>query len=216
MMLPTHALAGMALALPVAYAAPEFAGVALLAGLLGGSIPDADMYVGHRKTLHYPVYYSVLAVPVLVAAVLLPSGWTVFAAVFLAGAALHSLADVLGGGLELRPWEGTSDRAVYDHYRQRWIAPRQWITYDGSPGDLVLSSALAAPLLLSVDGPFHWAVIVALVVASVYAAIRRYLPRLAVVALGVVGPWLPEDVLSAIPSRYLDAHPEPVGSSVSD
>ncbi|WP_136690001.1 metal-dependent hydrolase [Halorhabdus amylolytica] len=216
MMLPTHVLAGMALAIPVSFVAPEFAGVGLLAGLLGGMFPDLDMYVGHRKTLHYPVYYSVFAVPSLVVAVFLPSIWTVFPAVFLAGAAVHSLADVFGGGLELRPWEGTSDRAVYDHYRERWISPRQWISHDGSPGDLLLSYALAFPLLLAVEGTFHWAVIAALAVGSVYAAVRRQLPTLAAVVLDVAGPWLPEDVLSTIPTRYRDGHPDPAGSGASD
>lgn len=215
-MLPTHALAGMALALPVATVAPEFAGVALLAGLLGGSVPDFDMYVGHRKTLHYPVYYAALGVPAVVLAVVVPATWTVSAAVFLSAAAAHSLADVFGGGLELRPWEGTSDRAVYDHYRGRWIAPRQWVSYDGSPGDFVLSSALAVPLLLSIDGPLSWVVIAALSVAGVYAAVRRYLPSVAVRALDVVGPRIPEDVRSAVPSRYRDAHPEAFGSNTSD
>jgi len=215
-MLPTHALAGMALALPVAYVAPEFGGLALLAGLVGGMFPDFDMYVGHRKTLHYPVYYAALAAPFVAIALFLPSVPTVFAAVFLIGAAVHSLTDVFGGGLELRPWEGNSERAVYDHYRGRWIAPRQWIGYDGSPADLVLSYALAAPLLISLDGPFHWAVMAALAVASVYAAVRRYLPRLALVVLDVATPWLPEDVLSALPSRYRVGHPESARSSASD
>lgn len=215
-MLPTHALAGMALALPVVYVAPEFAGVALLAGLVGGSFPDFDMYVGHRKTLHYPVYYAALTVPAVVLAVSLPSVPTVFAAVFLVGAALHSLADVLGGGLELRPWEGNSDRAVYDHYRERWIAPRRWIGYDGSPADLLCSYVLTATILLSVEGVFRWTVVAALVVATGYTAVRRYLPRLAVVVLDVAGPWLPAAVLSALPSRYDDANPDAVGPRTSD
>jgi len=216
MMLPTHALSGMLLALPVLYVAPEFAGVALLAGLLGGSFPDFDMYVGHRKSLHYPVYYSVLAVPSLFVAGLVPSVATVFAAVFLVGAAVHSIADVLGGGLELRPWEGASDRAVYDHYWERWIAPRRWIRYDGSPGDLLLSYALAVPLLVALDGSFRLTVIAALTVASVYTTVRRYLPTLAVAALAVVGPWLPESVCSSIPPRYRDPGPNSVASDFSD
>ena len=214
MMLPTHALAGMLLALPGLYVAPEFAGVALLAGLLGGSFPDFDMYVGHRKSLHYPVYYSALAVPSLFVAGLSPSVATVSAAVFLMGAAVHSVADVLGGGLELRPWEGASDRAVYDHYRKQWITPRRWISYDGSPGDLLLSYALAVPLLVALEGSFRWTVIAALTVASVYTAVRQHLPTLAIAILTVVGPWLPEPVRSSIPPRYRG--PNLVASDPSD
>jgi len=96
MMLPTHALAGMVLALPVALAAPEYAGVVLLAGLLGGVLPDLDLYVAHRKTLHYPVYYSVAGAGAVVTAVLIPTPTTVAAAVFLVAAAVHSVSDVFG------------------------------------------------------------------------------------------------------------------------
>jgi hypothetical protein len=203
MMLPTHAIAGMLLALPVAYVAPEFAGVALVAGFVGGVMPDLDLYAGHRKTLHYPVYYSGLAVVTLGLAAVVPSVRTVAVAFVLAGAAVHSLADAFGGGLELRPWEATSDRAVYDHHNRRWIAPRRWVRYDGSPGDLLLSVALAAPLLVTLDTGIRWLVVGALAVAAVYTAVRRVLPALAVLFVDrVLGPVAPERVLTYVPARY--------------
>ena len=87
MMLPTHVLAGMLLAVPLVRAAPELALVGFAAGFLGGLLPDLDMYTGHRRTLHSPVYYSVLAVPALLAAVAAPSTLTVGVALFLLGAA---------------------------------------------------------------------------------------------------------------------------------
>jgi len=122
MMLPTHVLGGMLLAAPLVRVAPELAPIGFVAGFLGGLFPDLDMYVGHRKTLHFPVYYSAFAALALFAALAVPSAATVGAALFLLGAAVHSVADMYGGGLELRPWEGNSDRAVYDHYRGTWIA----------------------------------------------------------------------------------------------
>lgn len=207
MMLPTHALAGMLLALPVVAVAPEFGSVALAAGFLGGILPDLDMYVGHRRTLHYPVYFSVVATGVGALAVLVPTALTVGAAVFLLGAALHSVTDVLGGGLELRPWEATSDRAVYDHYRDRWLTPRRWVTYDGSPGDLALSIVLAAPLLVTVDTGLRWMVVAALGVAVVYAALRRVLASVAArVVEEVIAPVAPAEVLDRLPDRYRVAH----------
>jgi hypothetical protein len=202
MMLPTHALAGMVLALPVVFVAPEFAPVALAAGFAGGVLPDLDMYVGHRKTLHYPVYFSVFAVAALALALVVPTAVTVGVAVFLLGAALHSVTDAFGGGLELRPWEGTSDRAVYDHYRGQWIPPRRWVGYDGSPGDLLLSGLLAAPLLVTVDGPFRLAVFAGLAVAVVYTAVRRILPALAERIVDEFGAALPAVVLAQLPGRY--------------
>jgi hypothetical protein len=205
MMLPTHALFGMLLALPVAVLAPEHAPVALGAGLAGGVLPDLDLYTNHRKALHYPVGYSVLAAAATVVAVVAPSAATVAAALLFAAAAAHSLVDVLGGGLELRPWEATDDRGVYDHLRGRWIAPRRWVRYDGSPEDLVLSVGLAVPLWLHVDSPFRRVVAAAMLVAVAYAASRRVLPRLAALLVTEVFPGrVPPTLLARLPDRYVD------------
>jgi len=205
MMLPTHALSGMLLALPVAVLAPEQAGVALATGLVGGVLPDLDLYAGHRKTLHYPVGYSLLAGVAALAVVVAPSPATVGAALLFAAAASHSLLDALGGGLELRPWEATDDRAVYDHLRGRWIAPRRWVRYDGAPEDLLLSVGLAVPLWLHVDGPFRRVVAAALVVAVVYAVTRRALPRVARTLVTEVLPGrVPPSLLTRLPDRYVD------------
>ncbi|MFC6784710.1 metal-dependent hydrolase [Halobaculum halobium] len=198
MMLPTHALAGAALAVPLAAVAPEAAALVLAAGLVGGALPDLDLYVGHRRTLHFPVYYSAAT------AVAVPSAFffdTVASAVIaagLVGAAAHSVADVFGGGLELRPWRATADRAVYDHFNGRWIAPRRWIRYDGAPEDLLLSATLAAGLWGVVDGPLQFVVAGALTIAAVYTVVRRILPRL----VELIVPALPADIVSALPARY--------------
>ncbi len=203
-MLPTHALAGMALALPVAFVAPEYASVAFAAGFVGGVFPDLDLYVGHRKTLHYPVYFAALALPAGAIAALAPTATTVGLALFLLAAALHSVTDVFGGGLELRPWEATSDRAVYDHYNGQWIAPRRWVGYDGSPSDLLLSGVLAAPLVATVDGRLELLVLSGLGVAVAYATVRRVLPSIAEWLFGgVLGSLLPPSLLTRLPARYL-------------
>lgn len=199
MMLPTHALGGMALALPLLAVAPELAPAALVAGLLGGIFPDLDLYVGHRKTLHFPVYYGVAAVPASIGALLISTPVTAAAAFFLLGAALHCLADVFGGGLELRPWEGDSDRAVFDHYRGRWIPPRRTIRYDGSPEDLLASIALAVPLLYALDGGLQWIVVGTVGVAVAYTALRRVLAEL----VPAVVRYLPGSLFPYLPDRYL-------------
>lgn len=199
MMLPTHALSGMALALPVALFAPELSGIVLVAGLIGGILPDLDMYAGHRKTLHYPFYYSLVAAVIVPLAVAVQSAVVIGVAVLLVAAAVHSVADVFGGGLELRPWEATSNRAVYDHYNSRWVPPRRWIHYDGSPADFLLSAFLAVPVLFVVDGPLRWIVIATVAVGGIYVILRR---RLATVAQRVVAV-LPKEVHSYVPARYL-------------
>jgi len=198
MMLPTHALAGMVLSLPVALAVPELAPAAVLGGLVGGVVPDLDLYSGHRRTLHFPTLYPIAAVPGVVAAVLVPAPAVVAAAFVLLGAALHCRMDVYGGGLELRPWEGTSDRAVYDHLAGEWIEPRRAIAYDGSRGDLALSAAFGLPLLLALEFPYTVVVAAALTVAAVYVLLRRRLAALAPVVFGRV----PERFARYVPDRY--------------
>jgi hypothetical protein len=193
----------MLLGLAFGAVVPEFGGVALLAGLIGGVFPDLDMYSGHRKSLHYPVYYSALAAGALVLAVSAPALVTVGAALFFLAAAAHCITDVFGGGLELRPWEGTSDRAVYDHYRRRWLAPRRWVRYDGSPGDLLLSVSLAVPLLLALTGLLRVVVVASLLVGTVYAAIRRTLPDIVEALIDDhLSPVVPDSLLAQIPDRY--------------
>lgn len=204
MMLPTHVLAGMLLAAPLVRVAPELAPVGFAAGFLGGLFPDLDLYVGHRKTLHFPVYYSLFAAIALLVALLAPSAATVGAALFLLGAALHSVADMYGGGLELRPWEGNSDRAVYDHYRGTWIAPRRLVRYDGAVEDLALSVGLSLPLLLLVTSPLRQVVLGTLLVAAVYTVSRRYLAELA----AQIAPYAPDALSPFLPDRYVDDDPK--------
>ncbi|UPV76159.1 metal-dependent hydrolase [Halorussus limi] len=174
MMATTHALFGMALGAVALFVAPEYAAVAIAAGGVGGLFPDLDLAGDHRKDLHFPVYYSFAAAPALALAVLAPSATTVAAGVFLASAALHAAGDALGGGLELRPWEATSEEAVYDHFHGRWVAPRRWIRYDGAPEDLLAAAAFALPGVLYAE-PLQRVVLLLLGVSMVYALVRKRL-----------------------------------------
>ncbi|RQG89268.1 metal-dependent hydrolase [Natrarchaeobius halalkaliphilus] len=173
MMATTHVFAGLVLAAIVALIAPQFAAVAAFAAILGGLFPDLDVVADHRKTLHYPVYYSALAVPTLLIAVVVPGPATVALAVFVLAAAGHSVADCVGGSHELKPWQAGSNRAVYSHYHGQWLEPRRWIGYDGSPGDLALSAVLAVPALFVFDGTVQVLVVGMLVVSIAYATLRR-------------------------------------------
>ncbi|RQG95476.1 metal-dependent hydrolase [Natrarchaeobius chitinivorans] len=200
MMATTHALWGMALALPVLATAPEYAPAAFLAGLVGGFAPDADMYTGHRKTLHFPVYASIAVIPAAVLAVLVPTMGTIALAVGLAAAALHAVSDVLGGGIELRPWQGTSERAVYSHYHGRWLRPRRVVRYDGAPEDLALAGVVAVPLLAIGNEVVTAVVIALLAVSSVYVVLRKSLAGVAARLAGL----LPAPVREHVPARYLE------------
>lgn len=200
MMATTHALAGLTLAILASVVAPEVGVTGVYAALAGGVFPDLDLYAGHRRTLHFPVYYSVAAAVAALVAVLAPGTLTVATALFLAAAALHSVSDVFGGGLELRPWEGDSDRGVYSHYHERWWRPRRWIRYDGAPEDLGLAVLFATPALLTFDGAVESVVVAAVAVSVFYALVRKPLVLLAERIVAA----LPVPVLERVPSRFIE------------
>lgn len=200
MMATTHALVGLAIAAGAATVVPAITAPAILAAAVGGVFPDLDLYAGHRRTLHYPVYFGVIAVPAVLVALLAGStvAWAI--ALFLVGAAVHSIMDAAGGGLELRPWRGTSDRAVFSHYHGRWIAPRRWVRYDGAPEDLALGTVAALPGLLTFEGSL-WTILLALVVLSAgYTLVRKPMVRAA--------EWLfdrvPVGLRERLPDRFLE------------
>ncbi|MEF8808511.1 metal-dependent hydrolase [Natronomonas sp.] len=199
MMLPTHALVGLALAAPLALYAPELAPAALLGALVGGILPDLDMYAGHRKSLHYPTFYPLAAVPAIAAAFVWTTPVSLAVAFGLLAAAAHCRMDIYGGGLELRPWEGTSEKAVYDHASGRWLSPRRFIAYDGSRGDLALSLVVGLPLLAVLEGAFVPVVGVALTIATSYVLLRKHLANLAPTVFSQV----PEPLAEYVPERYL-------------
>lgn len=198
MMLPTHALVGLAVATPLLVVAPELAPIGLAAALVGSVIPDLDMYAGHRRRLHYPTKFSVLALALIPVGVVAPSRLTVAMAFLTTGAAVHCRMDRYGGGLELRPWEETSDLAVYDHVRRRWRRPRRWIRYDGAPEDVLLLVLVGVPLAFVLGRPFDLIVGAALLVGVTYGLLRRRLAGL----VPAVYCHVPDHIESHVPDRY--------------
>lgn len=197
-MLPTHVVVGLAVATPLLVTAPEHAAVALGGALVGSVLPDLDLYAGHRRSLHYPTVYTIAAIPAVVAAGLFGTPWLLALAFVLVGAALHCRMDRYGGGLELQPWNGTSDRGVYDHVHGEWRPPKRWVRYDGAPEDVLLAVLVGIPLLVVLDGPFQWVVVAALAVGSVYGLVRRRLAALAPAVFGAV----PDELAAHVPERY--------------
>jgi membrane-bound metal-dependent hydrolase YbcI (DUF457 family) len=177
MMATTHAAVGLLLAVPLTVVAPDLAAVGALAAMAGGVFPDLDLLAGeHRKTLHFPDYYWLAALPALALFVVVPTAATVAAAWFFLSAAVHSVTDAFGAGTEPRPWERTSAQAVYLHSRRRWIAPRYWVRYDGAPEDYALSVLCLSPGLVLFGRTVARVVVVCLVVGGAYALVRKRLP----------------------------------------
>jgi hypothetical protein len=150
--------------------------------------------------LHFPVYFSAAAVGAALVAVAAPTTVTVAAALFLAAAALHSAMDALGGGLELKPWLGTSERAVYSHYHRRWIRPRRWVRYDGAPEDLLVAVAFAAPSVYVLDGVAQTGVIAAVAVSALYVLVRK---PMVLVTQKLVDA-LPPHLVDRLPARFVE------------
>lgn len=200
MMATTHLLAGLVLALPLVAAFPSLAGPLLIGAAIGSVLPDLDLYYGHRRTLHYPTLGFVAAAPAVIAALVYPHPGIVALAMVVLTAAVHARMDIYGGGLELRPWAGTSERAVYDHVEDRWIAPRRLVRYDGAPEDVAMAVVLALPALVVLDGWPVYLVAAALAVSIGYGLVRKPIVDLGVVLLRHV----PRPLLAVLPMRYLE------------
>jgi len=101
--------------------------LAVIAGTFGGIFPDIDRYerigLEHRKTLHYPIGYLLLAFIAASAGGLSRSMWLSYASYFFMGAWIHSLMDIFDGY-----WRDP-EKGVYEHITGRWIKPRGWIPY---------------------------------------------------------------------------------------
>lgn len=196
----THMLAGLVIALPLLSVFPEQAVSLFVVGVVGGIFPDFDLYFGHRKTLHFPVYYGIPAVILGISGFVTMDPLILLGFLFVSAAWLHSVMDILGSGVELRPWEATSDQAVFNHYREKWIKPRRLVEYDGSPGDLFLAGAFGIPLLIGFSSPVDSYIGVLLVIGIVYTVCRK---QLAAVAEWIVHH-LPDKIHAYIPPRYFN------------
>lgn len=171
-MATTHAAVGVALGAALAPVAPELAPVAALAAAAGGLAPDLDVAWTHRRTLHYPVLAWPPTAVALALAAVVPGPATVAIGFFLLAAAVHATSDVLAGGAERRPWERTTDRAVYCHRQRRWWRARRWVRYAGAPEDLALLVAFALPGLVVFDGPLRWLVAVLVAVSTGFTTVQ--------------------------------------------
>jgi hypothetical protein len=182
MMATTHAFVGVAVASAYAMAGGDYPTAAVVGSLAGGVFPDLDVLAEHRKTLHFPVYYAILSVLCVGAAAVVDGPVVVGVAAFVVAAAIHATSDALGGGLELRPWEGNAEEAVYLHPTGRWVRPRRFVRYDGAPEDFVVGVAFAVPAWVAFDGWVRAVIAVCVGVSFVYAVVRKRLP--------VVEEWL--------------------------
>ncbi|MFC6992444.1 metal-dependent hydrolase [Haladaptatus sp. GCM10025707] len=176
MMTTTHIALGLSLAYGLAALLPDYTTLVLGVAVVASIFPDFDVVFEHRKTLHYPVYFGVAALPLAVLVILAPSQLVVGLFTFLAFAWVHSISDIFGGGAEAHPWEGPSTRAVFLHPADRWIPPTRGVRYDGSPEDLALCILFSIPAFVVATGALFYLLIVNIALSVVYTAIRKQVP----------------------------------------
>lgn len=175
MMTPTHALVGASVGASVAVVNPALAAVAIPVGFVAGVTPDLDLLWTHRRTTHFPVYAPAVALAAVALAAVLGGPAATLFAVGTVAFAVHPAMDVLCGGVECRPWEATSQRAVYDHARGRWLRPRRLVRYAGAPEDLLAATAAALPALAVATGGLRTGLVVVLAGSAAFVAVRRRL-----------------------------------------
>lgn len=173
MMTPNHGTAGLLLSLTVMKWHPELVGIVALSAFLGGVLPDVDIKLEHRKTLHYPVYYGILTLIFVVSAVVSNSAVTVVGVYFFGAAALHCYTDYFVA-IEKSSDETDGAGVLYLHPRRKWIGPKEIINYAGSPGDLLVGLLLAVLPLLYYDGLPFGLTILSVSGSIIYFAKRQY------------------------------------------
>jgi large-conductance mechanosensitive channel len=172
MMVFTHVLIGALFGLVIGQFVPDYTTILICTGMSGGLIPDLDMFLAHRKTLHSPVYVPVLSIGAGCLVVHSPSLLTIGLVTFLGAAGLHSCMDVFSGGRELRPWEEVDDRAVFNHYEGRWIPARR-LVYSGSLADFGMSLLAFGVVVVHAEGVVVTIAFSTLVLSALYTLFQR-------------------------------------------
>jgi len=171
-MLTTHILIGGAFGSLVALFIPPYVFPAVVAGMVGGLLPDIDTFLHHRKTMHWPVIGTISVAIALPLFLSYPSPLTASLFFFLGGFSLHAWSDVLSAGDELRPWQEKDDRAAYNHLKQEWITARR-LVHDGSLFDFLLSIGAAATIYLLTDGLLSSLLIALVSISLIYSTVRK-------------------------------------------
>lgn len=178
MMTSTHGFVGAAIGVGLATVRPGVGAAAIVVGFVAGALPDADLLATHRRTCHFPVLAPAVALPVTALALAVGRPAALLVAVAALAVAVHCLMDVLGGGVEHRPWEATSERGVYDHVRGRWIRPRRWVRWAGAPEDFLVALAPALFVLAVAPDGLQSGLLLVLLASGGFVLVRRRLPAL--------------------------------------
>ncbi|MFQ3307977.1 MAG: hypothetical protein ACI977_000192 [Candidatus Nanohaloarchaea archaeon] len=173
MMATTHGLIGVLTALPLYFISPELFMAGVTGAFAGGIFPDLDLYHGHRKMLHYPLYYNFAWMAILPVLLIYPVPNTAAVFFFLLSAGVHCYSDRFGGPKDSRPWKNDSGEAVYSHYHSKWLRPEKIIPYDGSKEDFVVLLLASIPTIYLIRGNLRLITILLVIMSGLYTLFRR-------------------------------------------
>lgn len=172
MMTATHMLLGMLLGYILGFIQPDIAPYLLIIGFIGGMLPDIDIAFKHKRSLHFPFYYSLIVAITLTSTIFFSSVEAVMAFTFFGAATLHCLTDVFAGSLETALGRQENEKTVYLHPENRWINSVNLIRFPGAPEDLMLSLLIGVPLLIVIQGPLEWLTAATLALGTAYSVMR--------------------------------------------
>lgn len=181
MMLPTHIIGALFLSIPIIAFYPDLIRVVFIGSVFGGVAPDLDLIIGqHRKSFHHPYIFSLGLFTAISLLVAFPESTILVGFLaFMIGCVSHIVGDLMGSGLEHKPWDQTSTRCVYNHVRQEWIPPSYILGYDGSLRDMGVLLVLSGVVYIFYHQMMYieQAVLVLLSIGMVYTIVRRTLPK---------------------------------------
>lgn len=172
MMVITHALVGGVVGLVALFISPSMLVPAVAAGAIGGVIPDLDMLLDHRRSLHFPVISGLLLVPAAGLFIMAPGVLSTVVCFGLAGLFFHSVTDIVGEGRVMRHWKHSDPRAAYDHLNGRWIRPRRLIK-TGTGVDLFVAAASGMILVAVLPAVYSGLVTIVVGAAFVFTVAMR-------------------------------------------
>lgn len=184
MMTTTHALVGMLIGTTSLTWNPSLLTHTVVAGLIGGIIPDLDLIFEHRKTLHMPIYYTlgaVISIPVLLHS---PSIISAFTAYLFFSLSIHTTLDIISGGLAPKRHKHPQPYPIYDHFRGKWIS-KKVIRYDGSPEDITVNITVGALVIFLLNGYFQFIAVLLILISLSYFFFRMRWHRFSLKALDI-------------------------------
>lgn len=171
MIFPTHVLVGGFVGAVIsAFVAVNPLPIVFM-GMVAALLPNLDLFMEHRKTLHRPFQYAVVSIVLLGLVAFRPHPGVVALATVFTSLALHSWLKSLTEGQGLREDAMDAERAVYDHIRDQWMSARELTPMGGIP-DVVIG--LSAGFLAITFAPESAVLIVPVMAVSVvFAATRK-------------------------------------------